>query len=529
MGEQKKPRILIAEDEEDWREKISFPLENEGCSVFFAKDWKETRHQINNEDSFDLICMNVLLRGEITESWLLDWTTLLSLAQSKKTKVIVITSMEQAGYLWDIISEMTNYKDVIEGVLFKKKITRNILLKKIKEIIFSVKPSGKASELVLLDHSDRLKLSGAVANIPLWKDDGPPCQQRKGLLRNAGLPDNVVTNQTISGHPHIAATDLIDSDEKHTKLDMQPEQFCLKEEVTPLSKILEKVFDTELDANAKKDFLQAAEAYQGSLKQLPLSANARRFATALVAKFKNYSVTNKQLDYHPMLAVLSHLSKQEAEYYSLNEEDTNLINTLLQRGKENIRALKARSAAGRVECPKGTAIGSGVLIGKNTLLTCAHVIQAAINKAGAKAWVRFNYKEGTHSPDTYVFALNLRSLKKRKNLDFALIQLNGEPEQNLAAFPYTPAAKKLYQGNAIRLIHHPNGNHVIISEQSKIIQAGDDYIEHAIPSDAGSSGAPIFDEGWNLVAIHRGLSIERHERGADSKDATPISAFYDEI
>jgi V8-like Glu-specific endopeptidase len=68
----------------------------------------------------------------------------------------------------------------------------------------------------------------------------------------------------------------------------------------------------------------------------------------------------------------------------------------------------------------------------------------------------------------------------------------------------------------------------------QIVQGGgdSDYIDHNVSTDEGSSGAPIFNRDWQLVAIHRGnLGTKRAGRSIDPgiMSGVPLRAFWKNI
>src|SRR5258708_5248930 len=84
-------------------------------------------------------------------------------------------------------------------------------------------------------------------------------------------------------------------------------------------------------------------------------------------------------------------------------------------------------------------------------------------------------------------------------------------------------------GQKIRLIHHPGGEPLVISDVGEIKQSGSDYIFHDVEARKGSSGAPLFNMDWRVVAIHRGSpsSDRNHEPG--TTEGVPIRAFWNKI
>jgi Trypsin-like peptidase domain len=180
--------------------------------------------------------------------------------------------------------------------------------------------------------------------------------------------------------------------------------------------------------------------------------------------------------------------------------------------QDHVHGLVVPGAVGRIESPMGTARGTGVLVDKQLLLTCKHVVERILDHGLDRAWVRFGYKtgkDGVESGD--VFELGLKTLVSNTTrpdhaLDHALVRIFGEPE-----YPPAPLSNRwLNRTQRVRIVHHPRGNPAQISDVGQIVGVGEGYIQHNIQTDYGSSGAPLFDLNWHVVAIHRGkLSLSR--------------------
>lgn len=306
---------------------------------------------------------------------------------------------------------------------------------------------------------------------------------------------------------------------------MNPELFLeQKDDVVRLTLALNQFAIKVNEASERQEVLESAGIDIAFLSNLKLSATSNKFAPALVAAFKSYRISNQRLDYHPMVSLLKHLCDL-APIYGLAAQDVALFNRLSEQGQENFKALAARSAVGRIESPKGTGIGTGVLIRKNLLLTCDHIFSKS---QATKAWVRFNYTTGSYALDSDVFELELDTATRSSQLDYASVRVKGEPRPRTANL----IDAILDSNQEIRLIHHPQGQHVVISDLGRIVQVGEDYIDHNISTDEGSSGAPIFNRDWQIVAIHRGnLGIGRAGRSLEpgTTSGVPLRAFWKSI
>ena len=298
--------------------------------------------------------------------------------------------------------------------------------------------------------------------------------------------------------------------------EMKPEKLVLPEEQVLLTKAFMRFASTFLVADARRDILENAGVSPAMLNFIQLHTNnSFVFANSVVATFQKPQFLGQVID------CLSSILKSEPANYGFGEQDVILFKKIIERGRENLNALKARSSVGRIESPQGTGIGTGVLIAKNMLLTCHHVL-----KNIQQAWVRFDYQEGSDGIED-VFELDMKFIACQPRIDYVLVKICGQPEQEIAV----PVDKVLSSGEEtrIRIIHHPQGKPVVVSEAGLIMQIGEDYIDHNVATDEGSSGAPIFDQDWDLVAIHRGdPGIERPVPPGTTA-GVPIRAIWDEI
>ena len=304
---------------------------------------------------------------------------------------------------------------------------------------------------------------------------------------------------------------------------MNPEIFLEHDDIAPLIQALSQVFTSVSVASDRQAILKIAGIYSSFIGNLKLDAQSNMFALELVAAFRSYSISRERLDYHPMIKLLEYLGDFAANY-NLTDHDLDLFSRLVKRGKDNFQALAACSAVGRIESPQDKGIGTGVLIGKNLLLTCDHIFSKTQVK---QAWVRFNYKTGRFPLDIDLFKLDLNFLKHSHREDFALVKIQGEIQQKII----NPNNTSLEREQAIRLIHHPQGKPIEISEEGKITQVGEDYLYHNLKTAEGSSGAAIVNRQWQLIGIHRGNPEISRGRPVvpEIMEGIPLHAFWEQI
>jgi len=177
-----------------------------------------------------------------------------------------------------------------------------------------------------------------------------------------------------------------------------------------------------------------------------------------------------------------------------------------------------------IEIPEATAIGTGFLIGPDLLLTNYHVLsnQALLKRAVA----RFGYWEdrtGVASFGQIVeFDPDFYYGSPVEQLDYALVRLRKQPladRQVDAAQQSLPIAdlvlKDKHRGyllparinagkdDRINIIQHPGGRPMkAVLTQNYVVETTATYLHYLADTEGGSSGSPVFNRLWQVVAIH---------------------------
>ncbi|MEH1841641.1 MAG: trypsin-like peptidase domain-containing protein [Nostoc sp.] len=301
---------------------------------------------------------------------------------------------------------------------------------------------------------------------------------------------------------------------------MNPKIFLEQKDVIPLIMALNNFALKVNVASDRQNFLESAGVDYAFLSNLRFDTQSHIFAQSLVSAFKNYQISHKNFNAHPLVSVLESL-RNLASIYGLKDQDVELYTRLVEKGQENFKALAACNTVGRIESPIGNAIGTGVLITKNFLLTCNHIFSKSQVQ---KAWVRFGYKDGSYESEKDIFKLDF--INNNSHLDYALLKINAQTQQKSIFINETSI---LDSGQDVRIIHHPQGNPIIISDLGQITQVGEDYIDHNVKTDDGSSGAPIFNHQWELIAIHQGSPGIGRTVTSGSTGGIPIRAIWTQI
>lgn len=147
--------------------------------------------------------------------------------------------------------------------------------------------------------------------------------------------------------------------------------------------------------------------------------------------------------------------------------------------------------------------GTGFLVGPDLLLTNHHVLPEPA--CLAQAIFRFNYED-----DFFGKAQPVREFTPRVGgiyhanavPDYALVQLEGEPGREWGWISLIPG--RIARDERANIIQHPGGRPKEISIQNNFVAyVGAEVVQYVTSTEKGSSGSPVFNDGWELVALHR--------------------------
>ena len=157
-----------------------------------------------------------------------------------------------------------------------------------------------------------------------------------------------------------------------------------------------------------------------------------------------------------------------------------------------------RDSRGRV-----MGFGTGWLCSPRLVMTNHHVLE---NAAAAKnSVIEFDYelrpdgslRERTTIPlDPDTFFLTSEAL------DYSLVAVRGD----VSAFGWLPlygSADKNVLGEALSIIQHPSGEPKQVAlRENRLIDRLPDYLHYETDTAPGSSGSPVFNDSWEVVALH---------------------------
>lgn len=178
--------------------------------------------------------------------------------------------------------------------------------------------------------------------------------------------------------------------------------------------------------------------------------------------------------------------------------------------------IQLRRPSGEVE-----GFGSGFLIGPGVLMTNHHVFGVAADARHALA--DFDYEldvAGVARPPVSFGFDPARLFYANKELDFALVAVQprsvkgnrGLSDWGWLKLDGTPGKSNL--GEYLTIIQHPAGERKqVCVRENKLLKFEDDILWYMTDTLGGSSGSPVFNRFWQVVALHHSGVPKTNKQG----------------
>lgn len=146
------------------------------------------------------------------------------------------------------------------------------------------------------------------------------------------------------------------------------------------------------------------------------------------------------------------------------------------------------------------------MISPNLLMTNNHVI--ATQDEADKAEYIFNYQLDSNGKECSILtvgALSSGAFYTNQELDYTVISLKDVPDFGK---PLILKTKQVRQDDRVAIIQHPGGHLKKISMQNNFVAYADTKIvQYTTSTLPGSSGSPVFDDDFYVIAIHHSGGI----------------------
>ena len=173
-----------------------------------------------------------------------------------------------------------------------------------------------------------------------------------------------------------------------------------------------------------------------------------------------------------------------------------------------------------------TSYGSGFLIAsRNFIMTNNHVLPDM--QTARVSIAEFDYDE-----DDILYPVTLdpdRFFMTDQDLDFTIVACDPTPlPESIEAIPLLRDPDTITRNERANIIQHPRGRKKEISlHDNKINYVYDVTIRYSADTEGGSSGSPVFNNQWNLVALHQ--AGWGNADGSASNEGIRIKAIVDHL
>jgi endonuclease G len=157
-------------------------------------------------------------------------------------------------------------------------------------------------------------------------------------------------------------------------------------------------------------------------------------------------------------------------------------------------------------------LGTGWLVAPDLVITNHHVVNARsdgeadaasvdLDLQARNTTVQFDFDASTAAGESFR-ATKLEAFDP--GLDYAVLRLASPPARTPLAInpPQIEIAKDSYV--AVNIIQHPNGGPKKVALRNNLIyESKFPRLRYFTDTEHGSSGSPVFDDNWKVVALHR--------------------------
>ena len=173
------------------------------------------------------------------------------------------------------------------------------------------------------------------------------------------------------------------------------------------------------------------------------------------------------------------------------------------------------------------AAGTGFLVAPGILLTNHHVLPDPIVAATARAHANHEADPEPSRPPIVVPLDPLALFVSNAELDFTFVAVAGL--DSLGCVPPSRYSLGIARSEYVNIIQHPRGRPKEVALQDNQVEQADHVVvRYSCDTEPGSSGSPVFDNRWKLVALHHASVVTDGPGGRHAPSGTPGSKYLNE-
>ena len=199
---------------------------------------------------------------------------------------------------------------------------------------------------------------------------------------------------------------------------------------------------------------------------------------------------------------------------------------LLSTAFLTVGAQVARSVGRVVSTSSGAGFGTGSLISSRLLLTNNHVLPT--RQSARSSAIQFDYVQLPGSTLTpVVFELDEQLFFETSlALDYTLVAVraiasSGHELNSRGWSPLIAKSGKTLVGELVNIVQHPGGElQKVALRENRIVDVPGNFLHYQCDTEPGSSGSPVFNDQWELSALHHAGVPEMRNGRYVLKDGT---------
>ncbi len=168
------------------------------------------------------------------------------------------------------------------------------------------------------------------------------------------------------------------------------------------------------------------------------------------------------------------------------------------------KASKAARAVCKIARTDGE-VGTGWLLPGGYLMTNNHVLPTKEKAAIASAQFNFETDAAGQVKNLVAYSFDTSDFLTNADLDFTRIKIKDRPDQPIAKWGHLeidPEAVPV-KGEAVTIIQHPQGEDKQIAlNANEVLGQKSTHLYYSTDTLGGSSGSPVFNKNWKVVALH---------------------------
>lgn len=186
------------------------------------------------------------------------------------------------------------------------------------------------------------------------------------------------------------------------------------------------------------------------------------------------------------------------------------------------RGAEAAASVCRINLPGG--FGTGFLVSTTSfIMTNNHVI--ADKEEAREAVAEFQFEEGEASltvnlnPDRYFVT--------SKELDFTIVGCDDPALADFQPIRLLRNPSTVTRGEKVNIVQHPRGRPKEVAlHNNDVLRVKDKVVWYKTDTEPGSSGSPVFNNAWDLVALHHAGWVEN---GVTTNEGVRMAAIVSHL